>query len=43
MDNPKPQGTLETRHRTKKNNPKNTTQNTKKMSNTDIIKRKEKE
>ena len=38
MDNPETLSTLGTRHRTKTNKTKNTTQKTKKMSNTDPTK-----
>ena len=42
MNNPETHATFGTRHRTQKIKPRNTPQKTKKMSNTDITKRKEK-
>jgi hypothetical protein len=39
MDNPKTQATLGTRHRTKTNRRKNSTQKTKKMRNTDTTRK----
>ena len=39
MDNPQTQITLGTKQRMKRNNPKNTTHKTKKMSNTDPTKK----